>query len=166
MFGTIFQTETSVVGMITLWWRLDHICPNFFLLPTLSASSRCHPVFSCVLLPPVNSYGATDEDEDDLTSSDSGDEVLKQFEISVSRSQSFRCATPAAAPAAVGEDEQRSQKAQHSLGRRHKFTRLSEQEEGSTEPSDCEGEVLNQMETIACAKQFHGSVGTTWVHLS
>ncbi|XP_016894266.1 synaptotagmin-16 isoform X2 [Cynoglossus semilaevis] len=86
----------------------------------------------------VNSYGATDEDEDDLTSSDSGDEVLKQFEISVSRSQSFRCATPAAAPAAVGEDEQRSQKAQHSLGRRHKFTRLSEQEEGSTEPSDCE----------------------------
>uniref|UniRef100_A0A3Q3KF82 Synaptotagmin XVI n=2 Tax=Mastacembelus armatus TaxID=205130 RepID=A0A3Q3KF82_9TELE len=64
------------------------------------------------------------------SSSDSGDEVLKQFEISVSRSQSFRTV-------AAKAGEQQSQ--QLALGRRHKFTRLSDQEEGSTEPSDCEG---------------------------
>ncbi|XP_027134551.1 synaptotagmin-16 isoform X2 [Larimichthys crocea] len=77
----------------------------------------------------VNSYG---EDEDDgSSSSDSEEEVLKQFEISVSRSQSFRTA-------ASNGSEQQSQQTQLALGRRHKFTRLSDQEEGSTEPSDCE----------------------------
>ncbi|XP_034433367.1 synaptotagmin-16 isoform X2 [Hippoglossus hippoglossus] len=76
----------------------------------------------------VNSYG----DNDGLSSSDSEDEVLKQFEISVSRSQSFRCT------AASGGGEQPAQQSQLTLGRRHKFTRLSDQEEGSTEPSDCE----------------------------
>ncbi|XP_029282696.1 synaptotagmin-16 [Cottoperca gobio] len=78
----------------------------------------------------VSSYG---EDEDDgSSSSDSEDEVLKQFEISVSRSQSFRN------PAVASGSEQKPQQTQLSLGRRHKFTRLSDQEEGSTEPSDCE----------------------------
>ncbi|XP_026166237.1 synaptotagmin-16 isoform X2 [Mastacembelus armatus] len=75
----------------------------------------------------VNSYG--DDDDGGTSSSDSGDEVLKQFEISVSRSQSFRTV-------AAKAGEQQSQ--QLALGRRHKFTRLSDQEEGSTEPSDCE----------------------------
>ncbi|XP_069008913.1 synaptotagmin-16 isoform X2 [Embiotoca jacksoni] len=79
----------------------------------------------------VNSYG--DDDDDDATSSsDSEDEVLKQFEISVSRSQSFRAATSA------NGAEQPAQQTQLALGRRHKFSRLSDQEEGSTEPSDCE----------------------------
>lgn len=85
-------------------------------------------------LPLVNSYG--DDDDDGISSSDSEDEVLKQFEISVSRSQSFRTA-------AANAGEQQSQHTQLALGRRHKFTRLSDQEEGSTEPSDCEGEVLD-----------------------
>ncbi|XP_051249635.1 synaptotagmin-16 isoform X2 [Dicentrarchus labrax] len=77
----------------------------------------------------VNSYG---DDEDDVSSSsDSEEEVLKQFEISVSRSQSFRTA-------ASNGSEQQTQQTQLALGRRHKFTRLSDQEEGSTEPSDCE----------------------------
>lgn len=76
----------------------------------------------------VNSYG---DDEEEVSSSDSEDEVLKQFEISVSRSQSFRAA-------ATQGSEQQSHQTQLSLGRRHKFTRLSDQEEGSTEPSDCE----------------------------
>ncbi|XP_070776869.1 synaptotagmin-16 [Enoplosus armatus] len=77
----------------------------------------------------VNSYG--DGEDDASSSSDSEDEVLKQFEISVSRSQSFRTS-------AANGSEQQPQKTQLALGRRHKFTRLSDQEEGSTEPSDCE----------------------------
>lgn len=40
---------------------------------------------SCLL--PVNSFG---DDEELCTSSDTDEEVMKQFEISVSRSQSFR----------------------------------------------------------------------------
>ncbi|XP_053290711.1 synaptotagmin-16 [Pleuronectes platessa] len=76
----------------------------------------------------VDSYG----DNDGFSSSDSEDEVLKQFEISVSRSQSFRCT------AASGIEQPAPLTSQLTLGRRHKFTRLSDQEEGSTEPSDCE----------------------------
>ncbi len=80
----------------------------------------------------MNSYG---DDEDECTSSsDSEEEVIKQFETSVSRSQSFRTA-------ASNSSEQHTQLTHLSLGRRHKFTRLSDQEEGSTEPSDCEGKV-------------------------
>ncbi|XP_074548102.1 synaptotagmin-16 isoform X3 [Halichoeres trimaculatus] len=82
----------------------------------------------------VNSYG---DDEEEVSSSDSEDEVLKQFEISVSRSQSFRAA-------ATQSGEQQGHQTQLSLGRRHKFTRLSDQEEGSTEPSDCEAEMEAQ----------------------
>jgi len=88
------------------------------------------PLFPCVYLFPVNSYG--DDDIDATSSSDSEDEVLKQFEISVSRSQSFRTA-------AANSSLELSHQTQLALGRRHKFTRLSDQEEGSTEPSDCEG---------------------------
>ncbi|XP_047466744.1 synaptotagmin-16 isoform X2 [Mugil cephalus] len=87
----------------------------------------------------VNSYG-DDDDDDATTSSGSEDEVLKQFEISVSRSQSFRNA------ATNSGEQQQSQQSHLSLGRRHKFTRLSDQEEGSTEPSDCEGTAPKETE--------------------
>ncbi|XP_052007343.1 synaptotagmin-16-like isoform X2 [Xyrauchen texanus] len=71
----------------------------------------------------VNSYG---DDREISSSSDSEDELAKQFEISVSRSQSFRS----------GVIELNTQ---GPLGHQHKFERLlSDQEEGSTEPSDCE----------------------------
>ncbi|XP_041132206.1 synaptotagmin-16-like isoform X6 [Polyodon spathula] len=71
----------------------------------------------------VNSYG---QDEELPTSSDSEDEVIKQFEISVSRSQSFRSGVTEKGIQAGPEQ-------------RHKFTRLpSNQEEGSTEASECE----------------------------
>ncbi|XP_048061671.1 synaptotagmin-16 isoform X3 [Megalobrama amblycephala] len=73
----------------------------------------------------VNSYG---DDGEISSSSDSDDELAKQFEISVSRSQSFRS----------GVTELNTQIAP---GPHHKFKRLlSDQEEGSTEPSDCEVE--------------------------
>lgn len=72
----------------------------------------------------VNSYG---EDEDLTTSSDSDDEVIKQFEISVSRSQSFRS----------GVSEKGTQVGSEC---RPKFNRLlSNHEEYSTEASECEG---------------------------
>ncbi len=72
----------------------------------------------------VNSYG---EDGEISSSSGSDDELAKQFEISVSRSQSFRS----------GVTELNTQNAP---GQHHKFKRLlSDQEEGSTDPSDCEG---------------------------
>uniref|UniRef100_A0A672KZR9 Synaptotagmin 16 n=1 Tax=Sinocyclocheilus grahami TaxID=75366 RepID=A0A672KZR9_SINGR len=71
----------------------------------------------------VNSYG---EGGEISSSSGSDDELAKQFEISVSRSQSFR--------SGVTELE-----TQNAPGQHHKFKRLlSDQEEGSTEPSDCE----------------------------
>lgn len=47
------------------------------------ASRETHD--SCLL--PVNSFG---DDEEPSTSSESDEDVIKQFEISVSRSQSFR----------------------------------------------------------------------------
>ncbi|XP_072533439.1 synaptotagmin-16 isoform X3 [Salminus brasiliensis] len=71
----------------------------------------------------LNSYG---DDGEVTSSSDSEDEIAKRFEISVSRSQSFR--------SGVAEVE-----AQSAPSRHHKFKRLlPDQEEGSTEPSDCE----------------------------
>ena len=73
----------------------------------------------------VNSYG---DDGEQTSSSDSEDDVAKQFEISMSRSQSFRSAANEASGTQGGP------------GGHHKFTRLlSDQEEGTTEPSDCEG---------------------------
>ncbi|XP_074517337.1 synaptotagmin-16 isoform X2 [Sebastes fasciatus] len=103
------------------------------LLSSPSFSSSSPRVFPCVYLPTVNSYGDNDDEDDDVSSSDSEDEVLKQFEITVSRSQSFRNTA-----AGNSGEKQQTQPTQLSLGRRHKFTRLSDQEEGSTEPSDCE----------------------------
>ncbi|XP_065152354.1 synaptotagmin-16 isoform X1 [Paramisgurnus dabryanus] len=71
----------------------------------------------------VNSYG---DDGEISSSSGSEDELAKQFEISVSRSQSFRS----------GVTELNTQNAP---GEQHKFKRLlSDQDEESTEPSDCE----------------------------
>lgn len=102
----------------------------------------------------MNSYG----DDDTSSSSGSEDEVQKQFEISVSRSQSFRVPKSSEAPTR-----------QVSVSRRQKFSRLSDQEEGSTEPSDCEGATLSeddvhetqhvhnkvqQVETISVVKHF------------
>lgn len=105
------------------------LSPSLFRLST----SLC----PCVPLPAVNSYG----DDDGVSSSDSEDEVQKQFEISVSRSQSFRGAPPSGG-------EQPAQPSQLALGRRHKFTRLSDQEEGSTEPSDCEGVLVQSYKSV------------------
>ncbi|KAI5611702.1 synaptotagmin-16 isoform X2, partial [Silurus asotus] len=74
----------------------------------------------------VNSYG---DDGEISSSSDSEEEIVKRFEISVSRSQSFRS----------GISEVTTQSAP---GRERKFERLLPEqevkEEGSTEPSDCE----------------------------
>ncbi|KAG8511757.1 Synaptotagmin-16 [Galemys pyrenaicus] len=75
----------------------------------------------CLL--PVNSFG---EDEELSTSSDSDEEVIKQFEISVSRSQSFRS----------GSSEKGKQTG---LEQKPKFScLLSTHEEDSTEVSACE----------------------------
>ncbi|MBN3307726.1 SYT16 protein, partial [Amia calva] len=62
---------------------------------------------------------------------------IREFEISVSRSQSFRSAAATAAEKAAPPHPER----------RHKFSRLlSNQEEGSTEPSDCEdGDRLSRL---------------------
>ncbi|KAF7200959.1 transcript variant X2, partial [Nothobranchius furzeri] len=98
-------------------------------LPCLEQRGRHKKGRFGVLQGLVNSYG--EEDEYITSSSDSDDEILKQFEISVSRSQSFRSA-------AACTTLELTHKAQLQLGRCHKFTRLSDQEEGSTEPSDCE----------------------------
>ncbi|XP_017319354.1 synaptotagmin-16 isoform X1 [Ictalurus punctatus] len=72
----------------------------------------------------VNSYG---DDGEISSSSDSEEEIVKRFEISVSRSQSFRS----------GISEVTTQSAP---GRQRKFERLlpEQEEEGSTDPSDCE----------------------------
>lgn len=78
----------------------------------------------CILSFLVNSYG---EDDELTTSSDSDEEVFKQFQISVSRSQSFRSMVSEKATQAGSEGKQ-------------KFSRLlSNHEELSTEASECEG---------------------------
>ncbi|EMP23826.1 Synaptotagmin-16 [Chelonia mydas] len=85
----------------------------------------------------VNSYG---EDEELTTSSDSDDEVIKQFAISVSRSQSFRSGVSEKATQAGSE-------------RKPKFNRLlSSHEEYSTEASECE-EIV-----------FHSTVSSFFEH--
>ncbi|XP_053553267.1 synaptotagmin-16 isoform X3 [Bombina bombina] len=71
----------------------------------------------------VNSYG---EDEELTTSSDSDEEVFKQFQISVSRSQSFRSTVSEKATQVCSEHKQ-------------KFSRLlSNHEEYSEDASECE----------------------------
>ncbi|XP_045307139.1 synaptotagmin-16 isoform X6 [Leopardus geoffroyi] len=72
----------------------------------------------------VNSFG---DDEEPCTSSDSDEEVIKQFEISVSRSQSFR-------------SEASKKGTQVGLEQKSKFSHLlSTHEEDNTEVSACEG---------------------------
>lgn len=79
----------------------------------------------------VNSIG---DDEEISTSSDSDEEVIKQFEISVSRSQSFRSGAP-------------EKGKQTGLERKPKFNQLlSTHEEDNREVSACEG--------ILCIKPF------------
>ncbi|KAM4663974.1 synaptotagmin-16 isoform 2-T2 [Discoglossus pictus] len=81
------------------------------------------PTVSCVGNSTVNSYG---EDDDLTTSSDSDEEVFKQFQISVSRSQSFRSTVSEKATQAGSENKQ-------------KFNRLlSNHEEYSPDASECE----------------------------
>nr|XP_033808977.1 synaptotagmin-16 isoform X3 [Geotrypetes seraphini] len=95
----------------------------------------------------VNSYG---EDEELTTSSDSDEEVTKQFEISVSRSQSFRSAV--------------SDKAtQAGLEQKQKFNcLLSNHEEYSTEASECEDldglSQLSYQDNISYPEDDHISV--------
>ncbi|XP_062433823.1 synaptotagmin-16 isoform X2 [Rhea pennata] len=98
----------------------------------------------------VNSYG---EDEELTTSSDSDDEVIKQFEISVSRSQSFRS----------GVSEKTTQTG---LEHRPKFSRLlSSHEEYSTEASECEDldklSQLSYQDNLSYRKDDQTSVDST-----
>uniref|UniRef100_A0A8C5MWN4 Synaptotagmin 16 n=1 Tax=Leptobrachium leishanense TaxID=445787 RepID=A0A8C5MWN4_9ANUR len=82
----------------------------------------------------VTSYG---EDEELTTSSDSDEEVFKQFQISVSRSQSFRSMVSEKATQVGSENKQ-------------KFSRLlSNHEEQSTEASECE-----DLDILSCQSYY------------
>ncbi|XP_028351899.1 synaptotagmin-16 isoform X1 [Physeter macrocephalus] len=86
--------------------------------------AHCLDYYSIMVLKSVNNFG---DDEELPTSSDSDEEVIKQFEISVSRSRSFRS----------GASEKGKQ-----TGLEHKpkpSCWLSTHEEASTEVSTCEG---------------------------
>ncbi|XP_068110377.1 synaptotagmin-16 isoform X2 [Hyperolius riggenbachi] len=101
----------------------------------------------------VNSYG---DDEELTTSSDSDEEVYKQFQISVSRSQSFRSTVSEKATQAGSESKQ-------------KFSRLlSNQEELSTEASECEdsGPASVVGERQDEARQEAGSIGSNSRHIT
>lgn len=105
----------------------------FFYFSGLSISvflrARHETHGSCLL--PVNSFG---DDEEPCTSSDSDEEVIKQFEISVSRSQSFH-------------SEASEKGKQVGLEQKSKLSHLlSTHEEENTEVSACEG--------ILCMKPF------------
>lgn len=105
----------------------------FFYLSGLSISvfSWAPQETHCSCLLPVNTFGV---DEKLPTSSDSDEEVIKQFEISVPRSQSFRS----------GASEKGKQTG---LEHKPKPSRwLSTHEEASTEVSACKG--------ILCIKPF------------
>lgn len=96
---------------VSLWWSISVF---------LRALQETHG--SCLL--PVNSFG---DDEELCTSSDTDEEVIKQFEISVSRSQSFR--------ARVSEKSKQTR-----LEQKPKVCRLlSTKEEDRTQVSACEG---------------------------
>lgn len=92
----------------------------------------------------AKSFG-NEEDDYGSSSSDSEAEILKQFEISVSRSQSFKNTLATNAAASAGAKESHATKtgpahsqSARSLNKRHRFSRLSDHEEASTEPSDME----------------------------
>lgn len=82
---------------------------------------------SCLL--PVDSFG---DDGEPCTSSDSDEEVIKQFEISVSRSQSFRSGA-----SEKGKQTRFEQKPKFSC-------LLSTHEEDGTEVSACGGILCNK----------------------
>ncbi|XP_019909381.2 synaptotagmin-16 isoform X4 [Esox lucius] len=108
------------------------------------AGSRAGSWHSVQASTTVNSYG---NDEDHSSSSDSEDEIVKQFGISVSRSQSFR---------STGTTEVLTQTA---LGQQNRFTRLlSDQEEGSTEPSDCEDMDGDHQDPLSSGDKKRGSL--------
>ncbi|KAL4656339.1 synaptotagmin-16-like [Arapaima gigas] len=97
----------------------------------------------------VYSYG---EDEHLSTSSDSDDEVAKQFGVSKSRSQGFRSGW------AKG-------RVQRMVRQAHGFSRLlSDHGEGSTEPSDCEEDTrisgLSYQDTVMHTDQDGSSLGS------
>ncbi|KAM4690501.1 synaptotagmin-16 [Rhinophrynus dorsalis] len=132
------------------WWAAASLChfllrseavretgcwagPAVYAVPVSSAQSRqlrtaINQRRTLVMCPKqneeeMNSYG---EDEELTTSSDSDEEVFKQFQISVSRSQSFRSTVSEKATQAGSENKQ-------------KFSRLlSNHEELSTDASECE----------------------------
>lgn len=92
----------------------------------------------------AKSFG-NEEDDYGSSSSDSEAEILKQFEISVSRSQSFKTTAVTNLAASGGAKESPATKtgpshsqSSRSLNKRHRFSRLSDHEEASTEPSDME----------------------------
>uniref|UniRef100_A0AAV2JHY2 C2 domain-containing protein n=1 Tax=Knipowitschia caucasica TaxID=637954 RepID=A0AAV2JHY2_KNICA len=124
----------------------------------------------------VKSFG--EEDDDFGSSSDSEAEILKQFEISVSRSQSFRSTSAAANERATERANERANEASNeraneraneasneraddhsqsqpqslkSLNKRHRFSRLSDHEEACTEPSDMEDSASQTQDPLGAA---------------
>lgn len=110
----------------------------------------------------AKSFG-NEEDDYGSSSSDSEAEILKQFEISVSRSQSFKntlAANTAAAAASGGAKEANATKtgpahsqSSRSLNKRHRFSRLSDHEEASTEPSDMEDSAAPAQDPLSAAAE-------------
>uniref|UniRef100_A0A8C2L798 Synaptotagmin XVI n=1 Tax=Cyprinus carpio TaxID=7962 RepID=A0A8C2L798_CYPCA len=122
--GTSAVGFLSAVGIFVILLAILFLFINKMLCFARVGGLPCLEQYSRRKRRDLNSYG---DDGEISSSSDSDDELAKQFEISVSRSQSFR--------SGVSELD-----TQNAPGQLHKFKRLlSDQEEGSTEPSDCEG---------------------------
>lgn len=127
----VFQTCFKFfLQLEAAWSRL--IAHVLLCLPfSFSSFSWALPETHGFCLLPVNSFG---DDEEPCTSSDTDEEVIRQFEISVSRSQSFRSRT-----------SERGK--QMGWEQKPKFRHLlSTREERSAEVSACEG--------ILCTKPF------------
>ncbi|XP_059373113.1 synaptotagmin-16-like isoform X1 [Carassius carassius] len=118
--GSSFEYALSVECLTPIREETDELESRRSLL-----ASRCSDA--------VNSYG----DDGEISSlSNSDEELAKQFEITVSRSQSFRS----------GVMELHTQNAP---GQHQKFKQLvSDQEEGSTDPSDCEEAERNSVQSF------------------
>ncbi|XP_055011443.1 synaptotagmin-16 [Boleophthalmus pectinirostris] len=108
----------------------------------------------------VKTFG-NEEDDYGSSSSDSEAEILKQFEISVSRSQSFKnsaaanvgASVVASVGANVANSELTQSQSQKSLNKRHRFSRLSDHEEASTEPSDMEDSAPQTQDPLSAAAE-------------
>ncbi|XP_026097453.1 synaptotagmin-16-like isoform X1 [Carassius auratus] len=118
--GSRFEYALSVERLTPIREETDELESRRSLL-----ASRCSDA--------VNSSG----DDGEISSlSNSDEELAKQFEITVSRSQSFRS----------GVMELHTQNAP---GQHQKFKQLvSDQEEGSTDPSDCEEAERNSVQSF------------------